>query len=546
MPVDNQKIKDIPSSKKSSYQRTTLSSQPLQQIVDTMNIAFAMRDKNGKTTYINKHFTKLFGYELKEVLGKPVLDFLDEENKVIFAKQSEKRKKGLDDPYEISVTCKNGQKHPVLMYPNPIFDKNGKFAGSSGVFIDILNRKLLETEMLLNQHSLEASLTDQIEKFANIKQRLDKSLKQARTRFSHITNTIKDVFWITDLDSQNVLYASPAYEGIWGNSVKSLYENPRQWIEAVIEQDRPKVYRALESISKTSTQGNTSENSNFDVEYRIKCPDGSIRWIRDRGYPVCDENGELLNLAGIAEDITARKEAEFELQEKRLQIQALSSEMASVEESERKHIAEGLHDSIIQPMVFLDIKLGSLAAEQKDEENIKSCKQIRQILAQLIDRTRTFTFDLSNPVLYELGLETALDEWLTTEVEAKHYLPVVLKTDGDIANLDAETSIFIFKAAKELTINIIKHAHAKSAFISVIRKDDSIELTVKDNGKGFNANDTSKMYADKKGLGLFSLKEKLIHLQGSMDIQSSPKEGTTVTINIPIKSDENDSAEQPG
>jgi signal transduction histidine kinase len=254
----------------------------------------------------------------------------------------------------------------------------------------------------------------------------------------------------------------------------------------------------------------------------------------------------LLNIAGIAEDITARKEAEFELQEKRLQIQALSSKMASVEESERKHIAEGLHDTIIQPMVFLDIKLGSLAAEQKTDENIESCKQIRQILAQLIDRTRTFTFDLSHPVLYELGLETALDEWLTTEVEEKHYLPVVLKADGDIANLDAETSIFIFKAAKELTINIIKHAHAKSAFISVIRKDDSIELTVKDNGKGYDANDTSKMYADKKGLGLFSLKEKLIHLQGSMDIQSSPKEGTTVTINIPIKSDENDSAEQPG
>lgn len=548
MSFGNSKSGDLPLSYDSTPQTTSspLPCLSIWQALDAMNVAFAMQDNKGNVTFTNKYFAKLFGYEIKDTLGRPVTDFFDNENKTIFAEQTTKRKKGHSDPYEFSITCKNGQKQPVLVYPSPIYDQNNKFVGSIGIFMDMLNWKLFETEMLLNQYSLESSLEDQTEEYADIKEKLskknleqikaDQSLKQTRMRFAHITNTIKDVFWITDLNSTKVLYASPAYEEIWGRTVQSLYENPKQWINAVVEQDREYVCQSLEQIPASGS---------YDVEYRITHPDGSLRWIRDRGYPVCNETGQLLNLAGIAEDITLRKKAELELQEKRLQIQALSSEMTSIEERDRKLIAEGLHDTIIQPMVFLDIKIGTLAAEQKTAENIESCQQIRQILAQLIEKTRSFTFDLSDPILYELGIETALDDWLTTEIEAKHHLPVVLKTEGNIENLGEDISVFIFKAAKELMINIVKHAQADSAFVSVIHKEGNVEICVKDNGKGFDVNDRSTMYADKKGLGIFSLKERLIHLQGFLDIQSDPEKGTTVTINIPIVSDKNDKGKQP-
>lgn len=121
------------------------------------------------------------------------------------------------------------------------------------------------------------------------------ALNQSEQRFRQIAENIHEVFWLTTVDSSEMLYISPAYEAVWGRSCESLYREPRSFIAAIHPEDRP----GVEAINE-GTHG-------FDVEYRVVRPDASIRWIRARGFPIKDESGRVYRRAGIAEDITERK-----------------------------------------------------------------------------------------------------------------------------------------------------------------------------------------------------------------------------------------------
>jgi PAS domain S-box-containing protein len=132
------------------------------------------------------------------------------------------------------------------------------------------------------------------------------ALKESEARFRQLTENIREVFWLTDVGKQNMLYVSPAYETIWGRSCQSLYENLREWLEAIHPEDRERVLQA--ALTKQA-------EGNYDEEYRIVRPDGTVRWIHDTAFPVRDESGRVVRMAGVAEDITARKEAETTLRE---------------------------------------------------------------------------------------------------------------------------------------------------------------------------------------------------------------------------------------
>ena len=121
------------------------------------------------------------------------------------------------------------------------------------------------------------------------------ALRESECRFRDIAENIREVFWLTD-SNQNVIYVSPAYEGIWGHSCESCYANEPSFIDGVHPDDRGRLISKLE----TKFDG-------FDIEYRVIRPDGSIRWIHDRAFPVRDEDGNVVRVAGIAEDITERR-----------------------------------------------------------------------------------------------------------------------------------------------------------------------------------------------------------------------------------------------
>jgi PAS domain S-box-containing protein len=129
-------------------------------------------------------------------------------------------------------------------------------------------------------------------------------LAESEERFRQIADNIREVFWLTDPAKNRMLYISPAYEEIWGRSRQSLYESPWSWAEAIHPEDRERV---LQAAKDRQTRGDYAE------EYRICRPDGAIRWIRDKAFPVPDANGTVVRVAGVAEDITERKKIEDEL-----------------------------------------------------------------------------------------------------------------------------------------------------------------------------------------------------------------------------------------
>lgn len=135
----------------------------------------------------------------------------------------------------------------------------------------------------------------------------EQMLRENEIIFRQMTENIREVFWIGAPDWKDVFYISPAYEEIWGRSCESLYARPLDWLDAIVAADREQV---MDAISRKSA-GDLS-NVIFP-EYRILRPDGSERWIRARAFPVRDAGGKVHRIAGIAEDITERKQAEEKL-----------------------------------------------------------------------------------------------------------------------------------------------------------------------------------------------------------------------------------------
>jgi PAS domain S-box-containing protein len=129
----------------------------------------------------------------------------------------------------------------------------------------------------------------------------EEALQHSERLFRQMTETVDEVFWLSSPDFQSILYISPAFEKVWGWTCAELYEQPMLWLEAVHPEDYPQVLSAL----KVMAQGQA-----YNVEYRISHPDGSLRWINDRGYPLLDEAGEVILTSGVASDVTARKQAE--------------------------------------------------------------------------------------------------------------------------------------------------------------------------------------------------------------------------------------------
>jgi PAS domain S-box-containing protein len=137
------------------------------------------------------------------------------------------------------------------------------------------------------------------------KQEAMAALRESERRFRDVVQNIEEVFWMTNVAKTEVLFVSAAYEKIWGRSCESLCAAPETWLDTIYPEDRDRVHRATKEQA-----GGT-----YHEEYRIIRPDGSIRWISDRAFPVRGRDGGVHRIAGVAEDITARKQAERRVQE---------------------------------------------------------------------------------------------------------------------------------------------------------------------------------------------------------------------------------------
>ena len=133
----------------------------------------------------------------------------------------------------------------------------------------------------------------------------DLQLRESETRFREVVEAIREVFWVSNPEKTEILYISPGYESIWGRSCSGLYASPQSWMEAIHPEDQDRV---RERAMTQQVQGT------YEEEYRIVKPDGSIRWIRDRAFPVKGPAGAIYRIVGVAEDITQQKRVKHGLQ----------------------------------------------------------------------------------------------------------------------------------------------------------------------------------------------------------------------------------------
>lgn len=241
-------------------------------------------------------------------------------------------------------------------------------------------------------------------------------------------------------------------------------------------------------------------------------------------------------IAVVFSDVTKYKEIEAQLLAYQKELRSLASELTLAEERERRRIAIGIHDSISQKLAVCKMKLGALGRSAYLAGIDKPLAEIRALIEQLIQESRSLTFELSSPLLYAFGLKSALEQ-LTQQMETEFGYPFCFEHDGQPKPLDQDVRVLLFQVVRELLVNVTKHARARNAKVVMRRDGDNLIIMVEDDGIGFDVSHIGSEGRITRGFGLFGIRERLHYIHGNIEIRSKPGQGTRVTITAPLKSE---------
>lgn len=248
------------------------------------------------------------------------------------------------------------------------------------------------------------------------------------------------------------------------------------------------------------------------------------------------KSGEVNGIIGALLDITELRKAQASEEFYREKLVALASAFSVSKEQERCRIAQEIHDSISQNLAYSKLKLQFLS-ERLEEENLSDLRNdlagVIAIIGEALERTRTLMFEMGVPVLYQLGLEAAL-QWLVGEMSRKYGFVVRFTATCIPEELSDDQKAFLFRSAQELLTNVVKHAGVNEASLSVRKRAGHVTVRVRDKGKGFDVSELDKSDLSNKSYGLFSLETLVRSLGGDVRISSVVGRGTDVTLRIPI------------
>ncbi len=229
----------------------------------------------------------------------------------------------------------------------------------------------------------------------------------------------------------------------------------------------------------------------------------------------------------------ANENLELLIQERTSELRRLATELSLAEARKNREIAADLHDHVIQEFAFIKLRAQQFRGDAVFCGFENRFDEIIALIERAIQFTRRLTFEISTPILYELGLSAAL-EWLAEHYEQHHKLRTKTKLDPIVRNLPEAVNITVFRCVQELLTNCVKYAQAKTVHIETKCEGHWFTLTVNDDGVGF---DTTKLEqsAVREGFGLFSIRERLRHFGGSMILVSNIGHGTKVTLAVPLE-----------
>ena len=292
------------------------------------------------------------------------------------------------------------------------------------------------------------------------------------------------------------------------------------YLDAVGERDRERIGELLAAaINGTS--------SAFEFETT------GGRHFRSSFVPIRDRHGKVARLMGLTADITNRKRAEAKAREYRDRLRTLTAELSTAEERQRRQIASELHDGISQTLAAARIKV-SEALRGSEASSAEALHQVLRLLDDAVRQTRSLTHEISPRVLYDLGFEAAV-QWLAEEFSRHHDLEISFVSEPGPKPLGESLSVFLFKAVRELLINVVKHARARTVEVTLERREGMLVVTVRDDGGGFAVDERLYSRSGSDGFGLFNIRDRLDYYGGSCEVTSTRGAGTSVVMSAPLE-----------
>ncbi len=382
----------------------------------------------------------------------------------------------------------------------------------------------------------------------------EQAMRRSEARYRSYIEVTGQMGWTTNADGE-VVDDVPALRQYTGQSFDEM--RGWGWSKALHPDDH--------EITLAVWRKAVEEKQGYETEYRLRRHDGVYRYFLARGVPVLQDDGSVREWVGTCIDITERNQAEQalkiskealrianeeleqrvrerttelillleDLEKSRDDLRKLASELVLTEERERKKISVTLHDEVAQTLAAARMRIDLLRSRPGDDESRRALDEAQQLLVQAIRETRSLMTDISNPVLYDMGLQVAVES-LTEEVKARNGISFASSFSGSLKALGQDMEVMIFQVVKELVQNIVKHSGARKASIHLVEEKDVVRVVVADDGQGFDAGNVGAVGLD-GGFGLFSIRERVKSYGGKIRIESERGKGSEVTVMLPKK-----------
>lgn len=456
-------------------------------LVENSSDLICTHDLSGKLLSVNELPARLLGYAKEEMLNKPMREFLLPEARAMFDASLKKIEKTGFVKGRMVVLTKAGERR-VWEYHNTL-----RTDGTHGPIV----------------RGVAHDVTDEV--------RAERALRLSEEKFSKAFLASPHVIVISQMEDDRIMEVNDSFLRILGycreECIGRTFAELKVWTS---EGDRAEILKEIEEVGRVRSKESvlqTKAGRQIIVEY-------SAEVIEIAG------NRRLLS---VCEDITQRKEAENELRR-------VSGQLLRLQDDERRKIARDLHDSTGQDLVALTTTLSQLrssipATNRKLRKLVKQCEVVSD---RSLREIRTLSYLLHPPLLDEAGLEDAIRHF-ADGYEDRTGITVKIDVSPNFGRYSREIELGLFRVVQESLTNIQRHSGSATAQINLMRDGSSICLAVKDKGKG-TAGSHRKRNGNGQaptGVGIPSMEERVKHVGGRMQVQSS-EDGTTVWVSVPI------------
>jgi PAS domain S-box-containing protein len=349
--------------------------------------------------------------------------------------------------------------------------------------------------------------------------RIREELRKSNERFTYVAKAVADCIWDWDIETGQV-YRSDALMALTGYSAAEIESSLDWWGKKVHPKDRQLAMGKLDTFIK---QGHTY----CDAEYRFLCADNSYKHFSDKGY-IIYKNGRPVRAIGVVHDITEQRKMEAKLLRQKIQKQnAISRAIIATQNQVGNELGKELHDNVNQILASANMLLAF--AVNTDSEIKGDClKKVGDYIQSAIEEIRKVSKSLNTSIVKEIGLTRSIEEIIGT-IKLSRQIHVHFECNPKLEKLlSHELQLMIYRIVQEQTNNILKYAEASELCILVKRKRQSLQLTISDNGKGFNYKRV------KKGNGFANIRNRVEAFNGELNINTARGKGCTIEVNVPL------------